>query len=221
MQKVIDCYGDATMFQSFTQDYRIWKFGKPKHTYYMRNRKSDTLVFDMYDQYILENLQQGHTVIYDSAGYYLDSVVPDLKIIELRPIAQQIYPKVILDTGPQSVEHLYNTADNFIVNNTIQLRWRTFDDYTAYWKNQTRFLRPGAQIFFSFRDIFIFHNRLKYNFSDLLHDWLEQLTQYGFKLNRLQHDLIAIDDSITDLASLPEISDMINGNIKIHWTYQL
>jgi hypothetical protein len=37
----------------------------------------------------------------------------------------------------------------------------------------------------------------------------------------LQHDLIAIDDSITDLASLPEISDMINGNIKIHWTYQL
>ena len=77
-----------------------------------------------------------------------------------------------------------------------------------------------AQIFFSFRDIFIFHNRLKYHLSELVVEWLEQMRLHGFVLNNLDHKLIAIDDNIVSLENLPEIDDMVNGNIKIHWTYQ-
>lgn len=220
MQKIIGRYNDATLNGSFTQRYRLWKFGKPKHNYYMRNRKSDVLIFDQYDKYIIENLKPGKTVIYDSAGYYLDEVVDDLVMVELNPVAQKIYPTVLLDTGPESVKQHYHQADNFIVNNTIQLRWKTFDDYTAYWKFQTRFFKPGTQIFFSFRDIFIFHNRLKYHLSELVVEWLEHMKTYGFVLNRLDHKLIAIDDTLVELAHLPEVADMINGNVKIHWTYQ-
>jgi hypothetical protein len=219
MQKVIGRYNDATLKGSFIQRYRLWKFGKPKHNYYMRNRKSSVLTFDQYDKYIIENLKPGKTIIYDSAGYYLDEAVDDLVIIELNPTAKKIYPKVLLDTGPDSVKQHYYQADNFIVNNTIQLRWKTFEDYTRYWKFQTRFLKPGAQIFFSFRDIFIFHNRLKYHLSELVVEWLEQMTAHGFVLNNLDHKLIAIDDTLVDLSHLPEVADMINGNIKIHWTY--
>ena len=220
MQKIIGRYNDATLKGSFTQQYRVWKFGKPKHNYYMRNRKSTELIFDLYDKYILDNLNPGKTIIYDSAGYYLDEVVDDLTIVELNPTAQKIYPKVILDTGPESVDQHYYQADNFIVINTIQLRWKTFEDYTTYWKLQTRFLKPGAQIFFSFRDIFVFHNRLKYHFSELLIDWLDIMKSHGFVLSNLDHQLIPIDDSITDISHLPEITDMVNGNIKIHWVYQ-
>jgi len=185
----------------------------------MRNRKSDVLTFDQYDKYIIENLKPGKTIIYDSAGYYLDSVVDDLVMVELNPTAKQIYPKVIIDTGPESVTQHYHQADNFIVINTIQLRWKTFEEYTEYWKFQTRFLKPGAQIFFSFRDIFIFHNRLKYRLSELVVEWLEQMKPHGFTLNNLDHKLIEIDDTLVDLSHLPEVADMINGNIKIHWTY--
>jgi len=219
MQKIIGRYDDATLKGSFTQRYRVWKFGKPKHNYYMRNRKSDVLTFDQYDKYIIENLKPGKTIIYDSAGYYLDSVVDDLVMVELNPTAKQIYPKVIIDTGPESVTQHYHQADNFIVINTIQLRWKTFEEYTEYWKFQTRFLKPGAQIFFSFRDIFIFHNRLKYRLSELVVEWLEQMKPHGFTLNNLDHKLIEIDDTLVDLSHLPEVADMINGNIKIHWTY--
>lgn len=130
------------------------------------------------------------------------------------------YPTAVIDTGSESVEHLSESADNFIVNNTIKLRWKTFADYTEYWKTQRRFLKPGAQVFFSFRDIFIFHNRLKHNFSQLLADWLPTMEQYGYKLVRLDHKLIAINDALSELKDLPEVDDMVNGNIKIHWVYQ-
>lgn len=220
MQKIIGRYNDATLKESFIQQYRVWKFGKPKHNYYMCNRKSTELIFDLYDKYILDNISPGKTIIYDSAGYYLDEVIDDLTIVEIKPIAKKLYPKVIIDIGPESVEQYYHQADNFIVNNTIQLRWKTFEDYTAYWKFQTRFFKPGAQIFFSFRDIFIFHNRLKYHLSELLIEWIDVMKSHGFVLANLDHQLIPIDDTITNISCLPEITDMVNGNIKIHWIYQ-
>lgn len=219
MQKVIGRYGEAKFRETYQNYYRKWKFGKPKHTYYVRNRRAQHKILDTYDEYILSNLGPGKTITYDAAGYYLDGIVDNLTVIELQAIVRSWYPQAYIDTGPESVLDLYNQADNFIVINTIRLRWKTFDEYTEYWKTQRRFLKPGAQIFFSFRDIFIFHNRLKYNFSDLLQEWIKSMEQHGFYLTRLKHDLIKIDDSMTDLNALPEIEDMVNGNIKIHWRY--
>ena len=219
MQKVIGRYGEATFKNNFQNHYRRWKFGKPKHMYYVRNRKSTQKVLDLYDQYILENINSGNTYIYDAAGYYLDGFIKNLTVIEVNTIVTNWFPSVIIDTGEKSVQQLYNQADNFIVNNTIKLRWKTLDEYTEYWKFQRRFLTPGANVFFSFRDIFVFHNRLKYNFSQLLSEWIDMMQQHGFKLVKLKNDLIPVTDYHTNLVDIPEIEDMVNGNIKIHWKY--
>ena len=220
MQKIISRYKDATFIESFRNRYCVWKFGKPKHNYYVQSRQKKVLILDEYDEYIINNLNPGRTITYDVAGYYLDGAIDNLTVIELNPIVLRWYPSAIIDRGEDSVGHLYNQADNFIINNTIKLRWKTFDEYTAYWEYQSRFFKSGTQIFFSFRDIFIFHNRLKFNFSELLRQWIDHMESKGFQLIRLQHDLISIDDSLNDITKLPEISDMMNGNVKIHWRYK-
>jgi len=219
MQKVIGRYIEAKFRDNFQNHYRRWKFGKPKHMYYVRNRRAAHKVLDLYDQYLLENVKPGQTYTYDAAGYYLDGFIENLTVIEVNPIVTRWFPNAVVDTGEDSVKHLYNQADNFIVNNTIKLRWKTLDEYTEYWKFQRRFLKPGANVFFSFRDIFVFHNRLKYNFSQLLVEWINMMQQHGFELVRLKHDLIPVTDHLTELADIPEVADMINGNIKIHWKY--
>lgn len=220
MPKVIGKYADAILRNDFRTAYTRWKFSKPKHNYYVRNRHSDTIILDEYDKYIVDNLNPGHTITYDGAGYYLSPAVENLTVVELVPLVLKWYPTAIIDTGKDSVEHLYGTADNFIVNNTIRLRWKTFDEYTEYWKFQTRFFKPGTRVFFSFRDIFIFHNRLKYNFSSLLQAWLLSMEFIGFKLIYYRYDKIRIDDALSDYTTLPEVDDMINGNVKIHWEYR-
>jgi len=220
MPKIINSYTDGPFIESYRNLYCRWKFGKPKHNYYVRNRRADTITLDQYDQYILSNLVPGRTITYDTAGYYLHDVIQDLAVVELDPIVLNWYPTAQIDTGTDSVAHLYGTASNFIVNNTIPLRWKTFDDYTRYWLHQRRFFQQPTDIFFSFRDIFVFHNRLKYHFSHLLNTWLETMEQHGFELIRLKHDLIKIDSHMTVLESMPEISDMVNGNVKIHWRYK-
>lgn len=222
MQKVISSYYDAEARTNFRKLYHQWCMSKPKHAYYVKNRKkaNNNLVFDEYDHYILGNLKTGKTLIYDSAGYYLDQVIDDLVVVELNPIVSKWYPSAIISDINDPLVSLHKSADNFIINNTIKLRWKTFDEYTVIWQNLAKFLKPDANIFFSFRDIFIFHNRLKYNFSDLLNDWLIIMESYGFELINLNHELISIDNSMTEYQNLPEISDMNNGNIKIHWKYK-
>ena len=219
-KKVIGNFDDSKLRDNFKTNYIRWRFSKAKHNYYVKNRRSNNIVLDNYDKYIVENLKPGKTFTYDSAGYYLDPVVDNLTVIELVPIVSIWYPRVVIETDRGSVDHLYNQADNFIIINTVRLRWKTFNEYTEYWKYQSRFFKPGAHIFFSFRDIFIFHNRLKYKFSDLLGSWLNSMEDNGFKLINLSHTLINTTDQMQDYTHLQEIDDLINGNVKIHWEYQ-
>ena len=220
MSKIINCYADAKFVDTFRNRYTRLKFGKPKHQYYLMNRRSDVMLLDEYDRYILQNKKPGNTIVYDTAGYYLDGAIDNLTVVELQPVVLHWYPTAIIDTGPDSVDHLYGTADNFIVINTIQVRWRSFDYIRDYWRYQSRFLRPGCQIFWGFRSIYILHNKLRYHFSDILADWLQEMEQYGFYLVGYTHDLIPIDATLTDLATMPEIDDPINGNVKVHWEYR-
>lgn len=220
MQKVINRYSDATFVQSYRNLYSKWKFGKPKHNYYVKNRRATNKLFDYYDKYIINNLQSGHTIAFDTAGYYLDGVVSNLTVIDLNPIVLSWYPQAVIFQQEKDVEHLYNSADNFIVNNTIRLRWKTFDEHADFWIRARRFLKPGCQIFFSYRDIFIFHNRLKYNFSELLANWLPTMEQYGFYVKHYSYEKIPVTEHHTEIETVPEISDMVNGNVKIHWEYR-
>lgn len=220
MQKVIDRYSDATFINTYRNRYTRWKFGKPKHNYYVRNRRSATKILDYYDQYLLENLKPGNTIAFDCAGYYLDEFVDNLTVVDLDPIVLSWFPTATIYTSEDAVKDLYNTADNFIVNNTIRLRWKTFEEHANFWKDTRKFLRDGCNIFFSYRDIFIFHNRLKYNFSDLLKTWLTEMEDYGFYVKQYTYDPIEITADMRELEQIPEIKDMINGNVKIHWEYR-
>lgn len=220
MQKVISRYSDANFHSTFRNLYIKWKFGKPKHKYYVHNRKSKDKILDYYDKYILDNIQPGVTIAFDCAGYYLDGIVDNLIVVDLDPIVKVWYPNAVIYDNNHAVTHLYNTADNFIVNNTIKLRWKTFDEFSEFWKTSRQFLRHESQIFFSFRDIFIFHNRLKFKFSDLLSNWLCEMQQYGFDVNQYTYDKLPVTEHMTDLEKIPEIEDMNNGNVKIHWTYR-
>lgn len=220
MQKVIGRYSDTTFVENYRNRYTRWKFGKPKHNYYVKNRRSKVKVFDYYDKYIIDNLGPGNTVAFDTAGYYLDGVVDNLTVIDLDPIVRSWYPQAVIFKEEKDVEHLYHSADNFIVNNTIRLRWKTFDEHAEFWIQARRFLKPGCQVFFSYRDIFIFHNRLKYNFSKLLADWLPAMEQHGFYVKKYSYDPIPVTKQQTELHQVPEIVDMVNGNVKIHWEYR-
>lgn len=220
MPKVIDCYADGPWVNSYRNNYTKWKFGKPKHRYYVNNRRAQTKKFDHWDQYIIEQCCPGHTIVWDSAGYYLDGVIDDLTVVDLEPVVLSWYPKAKIYTSENAVQDLYTSADNFVINNTVRLRWRTFDYYTDFWKHTTRFFRPGCQVFFSFRDIFMFHNRLKYHFSELLEEWIERMKPLGFDPVRVSYEKIPITSAITELSKVPEIEDMVNGNIKIHWHYR-
>jgi hypothetical protein len=220
MPKVIDCYADGEFRANYRNRYTRWKFGKPKHNYYVKNRRAPIKILDLYDQYILENLNPGTTMAFDCAGYYLDGLVDDLCVVDLDPIVLSWYPQAHIYTDEKSVVELYHSADNFIVINTIKLRWKTFDAYTDFWCRARRFLRNGCQVFFSYRDIFIFHNRLKYNFSELSQQWLLTMEQHGFYVNKYQYEPISVTSEMHDLSQIPEINDMVNGNVKIHWQYR-
>ena len=220
MQKVIDRYSDATFVDTYRNRYTRWKFGKPKHNYYVRNRRSDEKILDLYDKYLIENVVPGQTIAFDCAGYYLDEFIDNLTVVDLDSIVLSWFPSAKIYTNEDAVRDLYNTADNFIVNNTIRLRWKTFEEHANFWKESRKFLKDGCNIFFSYRDIFIFHNRLKYNFSDLLSDWLKDMEQYGFYVKQYTYDPIDVTADMTELERIPEIKDMINGNVKIHWEYR-
>lgn len=220
MQKIIGRYSDATFRNTYRNLYTKWKFGKPKHIYYIKNRRSSDKILDHYDKYLLENFKAGRTIAFDCAGYYLDGLVNDLIVVDLDPIVLSWYPQAQIYTNEESVQHLYSTADNFIVNNTIKLRWKTLDEHREFWKNSRRFLQNGCQVFFSYRDIFIFHNRLKYNFSELLNNWLTTMEEYGFYVKNYSYDPIKVTAEMKDIEIIPEINDMVNGNVKIHWEYK-
>jgi hypothetical protein len=222
MQKVISCYADGPIIPSFRNQYTMLKFGKPKHRYYLRNRYSNEIVLDQYDKYLIENCQPGHTIYYDSSGYYMAGVLDNLTVVELKPIVLKWYPEALIDDGSNdsAIQALHGTADNFIINNTIRLRYRTFEYYTNYWRHQTRFFKPGAQVFYSFRDIFIHHNKLKHPFSQVLQNWLTEMDTHGFKLVNCVREIIPITADMTELHIIPEVTDMVNGNVKLHWEYR-
>ena len=224
---------DATFNATFRNLYTKFKFGKPKHHYYVRNRRSSTMILDEYDRYIIEHLIPGTTIAYDSVGYYLDGAIDNLVVIDRYDFIKKWYPKVVIDPiaaklpatynsaeEEDSVRPYYGTADNFIVINTIRARWEPIDYVTKYWQYQSRFLKPGCQVFFSFRSHGVKYNKLKYNFEHILNPWLDEMSTHGFKLIRKQYDKIQIDETMTVLEHLPEVKDTINGNVKVHWEYR-
>jgi len=220
VQKIIRCYAEGGFVPTFRNQYTRWKFGKPKHIYYVKNRRRDVKILDTYDRYILDNLRPGTTLVFDSAGYYLDGIVPNLQVVDLDPVVLTWYPQARIMTSEESIQDLYRSADNFVTMNTIKLRFKTWDFYEQYWAKQSRFMRDGCQVFFAFRDIFMNFNKLKYSFESRLQAWLHAMQQHGYHVRHYSYDPIPVTEHMTELTEIPEIDDMVNGNVKIHWEYR-
>jgi hypothetical protein len=221
MQKLIDNYIDGTFIESFSNYYRVYRAGHPKHRYWLANRRKDIIKLDLYDQYILENLIPGTTMSYDNSGYYLSDVIENLIIIEKEPVVLKWAPQCIIDTGEDSMKNYHGQIDNLIVMLPRELRWTTIDYWTTWWIQQAKYLKSDSQIFFSFRENRLIRNRLKNKLSEVMDDWLQEMKQHGFKLKHYSYDPCPVDDSIINLKQVPEITDPVNGNLKIHWEYNV
>lgn len=219
MQKLIDNYSDATFVQTFRNQYIKYRAGHPKHRYYLLNRHKDDAVLDLYDQYILENLKSGKTMAYDISGYYLEDFVDDLVVVEETPLVLTWAPSCVLTTDSVAMDSLIGNIDNLIMLNPKDLRWTSIDQWTEWWLEKAQYLKSNAQIFFSFRENRLLRNRLKVKFSTLMATWLQTMKAHGFKLKYYDYEACQVNDSIINYKQVPEISDPVNGNLKIHWEY--
>jgi hypothetical protein len=198
-----------------------YRAGHPKHRYYLENRKRYIAKLDHWDQYMLEHIKPGKTIAWDVSGYYLQDFVKDLVVVEKYPIVLDWAPNCVMDYDENQMIPLLGSADNLIIININELRWKNIDYWTHWWCRRTVYLRPGAQIFFSFRENRLLRNRLKEKFSDIMDSWLPQMETHGFKLKYYNFEAPNISTDITDHRSAPEITDAVNGNLKIHWEYCL
>ena len=219
MQKIINNYVDATFVPTWRNRYIRYRAGHPKHRYYLQNRKRDVACLDLWDQYILSNLKPGKTVAWDVSGYYLEDFVKDLVVVENNPIVLDWAPNCIMDYRDSGMIQLRGNVDNLIIVNIEELRWKTIDYWTEWWRSRSLYLKPGAQVFFSFRENRLLRNRLKDKFSDVMDTWLTAMEQHGFKVKHYDYQPCPIDDTITNHRHAPEIVDTVNGNLKIHWGF--
>jgi hypothetical protein len=221
MQKIINNYVDATFVPTWRNRYMRYRAGHPKHRYYLENRKRYIAKLDLWDQYILANIKPGKTIAWDVSGYYLQDFIKDLVVVEKSPIVLDWAPKCVMDFDENQMIPLFGSADNLIIININELRWKDIDYWTLWWCRRAVYLRPGAQIFFSFRENRLLRNRLKEKFSDIMDTWLVTMAQHGFTVKHYEYQPCPIDANVTDHRSAPEISDTVNGNLKIHWEYNL
>ena len=74
--------------------------------------------------FILENLQPGHTAIFGSAGYYLEDCIPNLVVIEKDEIVKTFYKKAVIVKQREELMTLFpKKFNNFIVCNNRSDMW--------------------------------------------------------------------------------------------------
>ena len=210
---------DATFVPTWRNQYMRYRAGHPKHRYYLLNRKRDVACLDLWDQYILDNLKPGKTIAWDASGYYLEDFVKDLVVVEKYPIVLDWAPDCIIDTDTNSMSQLHNSADNLIFVNINELRWKNIEYWTNWWVKKSVYLKPNAQVFFSFRENRLLRNRLKESFTGIMESWLPIMEHHGFEIKHYSYKPCPIESTVTDHRSAPEIVDLVNGNLKIHWEY--
>jgi len=219
MQKIINNYVDATFVDTWRNRYMRYRAGHPKHRYYLNNRKQPIAKLDLWDEYILKNLQPGKTIAWDASGYYLQDFVQDLVVVEKYPIVLDWAPDCIIDTDVSAMLKLKGSADNLIFVNINELRWKDINYWTTWWIQKAIYLKPNSQIFFSFRENRLLRNRLKESLTGIMSSWLPAMEQHGFYVKHYSYDPCPIDATVHDHRHAPEIVDTVNGNLKIHWEY--
>ena len=234
-QKLIEHFTDYDMTTTDNSkvdkhNYIRYRIGRLKHNFWLKSRKSkDTVYVDAYDNFILQNLKQGETCYFGSAGYYLDGAIDNLTVIEHRPIVQAFYPEAVIVEHRNEVGKLFpNKFDNFVVVNNRADIWTTlydtFEDLPSvedHVRHYITSMKPGCVFFYSFRDTQIINwNRISENHYEYFYKFGLYLKKYG--LNLLWHDIKFANkeaDGNGDYDIL-ENPDTLNGNIKFIFQYR-
>lgn len=205
----------------FKTQYIKYRAGRLKHQYWLWNRKRSHKVVDEYDALILKNCQPGRIAFFCSGGYYLKDIWPDIDSIEMHAVVKSFCNDVIVVPDRADLAGSIETRyDNFAVVNNRGDHWVTVDGLKQHLVHYTAVLRPGARLFYSFRDTQIHYNRLTVDSVEYFVNWAQSLTDIGLEM--VWSD-VAFKKKVKDGAGhydAMENPDTVNGNIKFWFVYQ-
>ena len=222
--KLIESFDEHPMSETDKTSYIRYRLGRIKHELWIRNRKNNTVQIDAYDNFIVNNIKPGRTCMFGSAGYYLEKVIPQLHVIEQKPIVKKFYPKAVIAQDRKDIITFFGKGsfDNFIVVNNRSDHWVTIKQLAeTHIATYAKVLKPGGLLFYSFRDTQINGwNRL----TEDHYDYFFKLTEYvkPLDLNLIWHDIKFAEkkkDGHGDYDFM-ENPDTTNGNIKFIFQYK-
>jgi hypothetical protein len=216
---------EQIFFEEHRDDFRTryikYRAGRLKHQYWLWNRKNSHKVVDAYDRAILDNCQPGRTAFFSSAGYYLRDIWPEIDSIEMHSVVKEFYPEVKLISNRDNMhKELTELYDNFAVVNNRGDHWVDTRGLTRHLACYSRCLRPGARLFYSFRDTQIIYHRLRDHGPTLFLEWARSLSLIDLDL--VWHD-IQFPRKVPNGAGeydLHENPDTVNGNLKFWFVYK-
>ena len=223
MKKLIEHFTDYPMVQNDSHDYRRYRMGRLKHQLWLYNRKRNEIILDTHDKFILDNLQEGKTCVFGSAGYYLEDFISNLVVVEQWPIVKKFYPKAqIVNDRSEIAKQNGPVFDNFVVVNNRGDIWCELSVVEKHIASYVKAMKPGCLFFYSFRDTQIVGwNRLKQDHKEYFYNFAIDIEK-KYNLNLLWHDIkFAIKEK--DGAGNYDIwenPDTTNGNIKYVFEYK-
>jgi hypothetical protein len=222
MTKLIEFFDQQLIKKDWRTQYLRYRLGRLKHQYWLMNRKHpNRAVIDSYDYSILQNCQPGTTVFFSSAGYYIQDIFPEVKVVEQHPVVKTFCPNVYICEDRNNLVDLPFCADNFAVVNNRSEMWTTVDGLTNHMTNYIKIMNPGCRVFYSFRDTQMHVNRLTTDMEALFLDWATSLeATHNLKLAWYDIDFEKKLPDQNGFYNLLENPDTTNGNLKFWFVYK-
>jgi hypothetical protein len=223
MMDIIESFDQSQFKSDWKTQYIRYRLGRLKHQYWLINRKNpEQAIMDTYDYSVLKNCQEGTTVFFASAGYYLQDIFPEIEVVEMHPVVKTFYPKAHICEDRKQLADLDFCADNFAVINNRADIWTEIENITEHCKTYTAAMNPGCRFFYSFRDTQIPGlNRLTTDMEMFFLDWAKHLESVC-ELKLVWHD-VNFKKKVTDVNGyydMLENPDTTNGNLKFWFVYK-
>jgi len=223
MINIIENFDQSQIKSDWKTQYTRYRLGRLKHQYWLINRKNpEQAIMDTYDYSVLKNCQQGTTVFFASAGYYLKDIFPEIEVVEMHPVVKTFYPNAHICKHRSQLTELAFRADNFAVINNRADIWTEIENVTGHCKAYTAAMNPGCRFFYSFRDTQISGlNRLTTDMEMFFLTWAKNLeSECGLTL--VWHDVnfkkkAPDGNGCYDMLENP---DTTNGNLKFWFVYK-
>lgn len=210
----IDHLYNIPLDTSWKTQYLRFRMGRLKHRYWLTNRKrTGEFLIDSYDYFILSKLQPGPTIIFGSAGYYLEDIIEDLHVVEMHPVVKTFYPQAIIVTDRADIKNHVPKSANFIVNNNRLDHWMpTVEALNYNIQCYVDCLQPGGLLFYSFRDTQMLPlNRLTIDMEQYYRDWANSLPGLSVVWSDINFEQQLPNNGVYPCRENP---DTTNGNLK-------